>query len=70
MGTMNIIRYINLRKYKNSKLVYYLNHLKAAFLFGDVIHIPETPSITKSRPINGNNTNLTLRKYFKQTGQL
>ncbi|KAA6325927.1 hypothetical protein EZS27_024907, partial [termite gut metagenome] len=36
---------------------YFPNHLKTAFLFGDVIHVPEIPSIAKSRPINGDNAN-------------
>ncbi|KAA6321936.1 hypothetical protein EZS27_028468, partial [termite gut metagenome] len=44
---------------------YFPNHLKAAFLFGDVIHIPEIPSITKSRPINGNNTNSVILNLDK-----
>ncbi|KAA6316374.1 hypothetical protein EZS27_033306, partial [termite gut metagenome] len=44
---------------------YFPNHLKAAFLFGDVIYIPETPSITKSRPIHGNNTNSVILNLDK-----
>ncbi|KAA6351009.1 hypothetical protein EZS27_001572 [termite gut metagenome] len=44
---------------------YFPNHLKAAFLFGDVIHIPEIPSITKSRPIDGNNANSVVLNLDK-----
>ncbi|KAA6330444.1 hypothetical protein EZS27_020843 [termite gut metagenome] len=44
---------------------YFPNHLKAAFLFGDVIHIPEIPSITKSRPIDGDNTNSVILNLDK-----
>jgi len=32
---------------------YFNQNLKASFLFGDVIHIPDEPSFVKSRPING-----------------
>jgi hypothetical protein len=44
---------------------YFSNHLKAAFLFGDVIHIPEIPSITKSRPITGDNVNSVILNLDK-----
>ncbi|KAA6309707.1 hypothetical protein EZS27_038856 [termite gut metagenome] len=45
--------------------LYFPNHLKAAFLFGDIIHIPEIPSITKSRPINGENANSVILNLDK-----
>lgn len=39
--------------------------LKASFLFGDITHIPNEPSITKSRPIKGDNTNSVILKLEK-----
>ena len=39
--------------------------LKLNMLFGDIIHIPELPSIVKSRPINDNNQNSILLKLNK-----
>lgn len=36
---------------------YFSNKLRAAFLFGDVTHVPDYPTIIKSRPIHGNNEN-------------
>ncbi|KAA6319955.1 hypothetical protein EZS27_030210 [termite gut metagenome] len=44
---------------------YFSNSLKVAFLFGDVMHVPEIPSITKSRPINGNNINSVILNLDK-----
>ncbi|KAA6324688.1 hypothetical protein EZS27_026016 [termite gut metagenome] len=44
---------------------YFPNHLKAAFLFGDVTHVPKIPSITKSRPINENNANSVILNLEK-----
>jgi hypothetical protein len=44
---------------------YFPNRLKAAFLFGDVIHVPEVPSITKSRPIDGDNANSVILNLDK-----
>lgn len=41
---------------------YFDENLKIDFLFGDVVHVPETPSLVKSRPINGNNENSVLLK--------
>ena len=35
------------------------------FIFGDVIHVPNTPSIVKSRPITENNQNSVLLKLDK-----
>ena len=37
----------------------------ANFLFGDVVHVPELPSIVKSRPIQGNNKNAVLLNLDK-----
>ena len=39
--------------------------LKWNFLFGDVIHVPDTPSIVKSRPIEGDNANSVLLNLDK-----
>jgi len=39
--------------------------LKARFLFGDIIHVPEEPSIVKSRPIEGDVSNSILLKLDK-----
>ncbi|MBX2962818.1 MAG: lipopolysaccharide A protein [Cyclobacteriaceae bacterium] len=44
---------------------FFANHLKASFLFGDITHIPDEPSITKSRPINGDNRNSVILKLEK-----
>lgn len=42
----------------------YIKHFdsscKISFVFGDVTHIPDIPSIVKSRPIDGNNENSIL----------
>lgn len=37
-------------------------HLKVPFLPGDITHVPEMPSIVKSRPIHGDNRNSVLMK--------
>lgn len=39
---------------------YFPNHLKWAHLPGDIVDIPEIPSIVKSRPIHGENQNSVL----------
>jgi len=39
--------------------------LKAFFVFGDVIHVPEEPAIVKSRPIHGDNVNSVVMKLEK-----
>jgi len=39
--------------------------LKAAFLFGDITHIPNEPTIVKSRPINGEISNSILLNLDK-----
>ncbi len=44
---------------------FFPNQLKASFLFGDITHIPDEPTITKSRPIQGNNTNSVILKLEK-----
>lgn len=38
---------------------------KTSALFGDITHIPNTPSLTKSRPIKGENVNSVLFKLNK-----
>jgi hypothetical protein len=40
--------------------------LRAAFLFGDITSVPEVPSLTKSRPIAGENANSVLLKLDKR----
>jgi hypothetical protein len=44
---------------------YFNPKLKAAFLFGDIIHVPAEPSIVKSRPIDGDIRNSVLLKLDK-----
>lgn len=44
---------------------YFKKDLKVNFLFGDIIHTDEFPTIQKSRPIMGNNTNAVLLKLDK-----
>ncbi len=39
--------------------------LHAHFLFGDITHVPDEPSITKSRPIHGDNKNSVILKLEK-----
>ena len=59
---------------KKLKVYYFDSHeytrffnpqLKAEFLFGDIIHIPEVPSFVKSRPIKGDNKNSIVLKLDK-----
>lgn len=44
---------------------YFNQNLKALFVFGDVIHVPDEPAIVKSRPINGDNKNSVVLKLEK-----
>ena len=61
------------RKYKRNVyffdtyeyLRYFPEGLQIAPLFGDITHVPDVPSITKSRPISGNNENSVLLKLDK-----
>lgn len=46
-------------------LEYFDSNLKLAYLFGDIISIPSTPSLLKSRPIDGDNRNSILMKLDK-----
>lgn len=39
--------------------------LKLTYLFGDTVHVPETPTIVKSRPIGDNNQNSVVLKLDK-----
>ena len=39
--------------------------LKIDYVFGDVIHVPPTPSVLKSRPIDGDNINSVVLKLDK-----
>ncbi len=45
---------------------YFDQNLKANVLFMDVIHIPDVPTIQKSRPIAGDNANAVLLKLDKK----
>ncbi len=44
---------------------FFNSQLKAEFLFGDIIDIPEVPSFVKSRPIDGDNSNSIVLKMDK-----
>ncbi len=44
---------------------YFDPSLRANFLFGDVTHVPDEPTIVKSRPIQGNNENSILLNLDK-----
>ena len=44
---------------------YFNPELKINFLFGDITHVPDVPSIVKSRPIMGNQENSVLFKLNK-----
>lgn len=50
--------YFDLLRY----LKYFDKNLKISYLFGDITHVPEVPTLLKSRPINGDNTNSILMK--------
>lgn len=45
---------------------FFPSQLKANFLFGDVIHTPAVPTIQKSRPLAGDNSNAVLLKLDKK----
>jgi len=45
---------------------YFNPNFKASFLFGDVTTVGDVPSIQKSRPIEGDNTNAVLLKLDKK----
>lgn len=44
---------------------YFDPNLKAAFLFGDITHVPASPTIVKSRPIQADHRNSILLKLEK-----
>lgn len=44
---------------------YFNKRLKANFLFGDITHVPEVPSLTKSRPVLEHNENSVILKLEK-----
>lgn len=46
-------------------LRYFSESFKISYLFGDITQIPETPSLLKSRPIEGDNQNSVLMKLNK-----
>lgn len=41
------------------------NSLRWSYLFGDIIHVPDVPTIVKSRPIHGDNVNSVLLNLDK-----
>ncbi len=43
-------------------LKYFDPNLKISYIFGDIIDIPDKPTLLKSRPINGDNSNSVLMK--------
>ena len=45
---------------------YFNPNFKASFLFGDVTTVANVPSIQKSRPVNGDNTNAVILKLDKK----
>lgn len=45
---------------------YFRKSLKANFLFMDVIHVPDAPTLQKSRPIGGHNENAVILKMEKK----
>ncbi len=45
---------------------YFPGHLKAAFCFGDVIHVSPRPTIQKSRPVSSGNENAILLNLDKK----
>lgn len=44
---------------------YFKQNLLGHFLFGDITHIPEVPSLTKSRPISDKNQNSVVLNFDK-----
>jgi hypothetical protein len=44
---------------------YFPRSLKLSYQFGDVVHVPQRPTIVKSRPIGGKNQNSVLMKLDK-----
>ncbi|HEU5292948.1 MAG TPA: glycosyl transferase family 90 [Cyclobacteriaceae bacterium] len=44
---------------------YFSSHLKVSLLFGDITHVPDEPSIVKSRPIDGDNAFSVVLKLNK-----
>ena len=44
---------------------FFNQNLKGHFLFGDITHIPDEPSLTKSRPISDKNQNSVILKWNK-----
>ena len=44
---------------------FFNQNLKGHFLFGDIIHVPNEPSLTKSRPISDKNQNSVILKWNK-----
>jgi len=46
-------------------LRYFNSNFKISYLFGDITTIPDTPSLLKSRPIEGDNQNSILMKLNK-----
>lgn len=53
--------YFDLKEYTR----YFPKQFRFNYLFGDITHVPENPTIVKSRPIHGNNQNAIVMKLDK-----
>jgi hypothetical protein len=61
LGKRGKVYYFDAMEYLN----YFDKKLKGHFLFGDITYVPEVRSITKSRPIHGDNANSVIMKLEK-----
>lgn len=71
-GRIKLNAIINGRKSKSMYVLdsyyhtkYFSKKFRAGFLFGDITHVPLTPSFVKSRPVKGDNTNSVLLPLVK-----
>jgi hypothetical protein len=55
------VYYFDLQEY----IRYFNNKLRIHFLPGDIVHVPDEPTLLKSRPVKGNNENSVLQKLNK-----
>jgi len=61
LGKKHKVYYFDAREFTR----YFPENMRIAPLFGDITHVPDIPSITKSRPIEGNNANSVIMKLEK-----
>jgi len=71
----SLARQLSDLKVKNERKVYFFDlyefsryfdqSLKGNYLFGDIVHIPDEPSLVKSRPISVDNENSVVLKWDK-----